>query len=502
MKERTHRLAWPAAALALAVAARLPSLALLLDRDEGEFATLAWLWRSGLAVPYRDVLEQKPPLSLLPHAAAQALASSPAGAVLALRWISLAWVGASVLGVYALLLALARQGALGRALKADAPQARAAAGMAAMAAALLFSSAGTQSLAANTETWQTLPLLAALGLALLPKGGGWLRWAACGFALGLATLFKQPLLAGVLILPWAAQTGSLLLPLLATGAGVGLAWALAMAPFAAQGAALPLLNCTLAYNQAYVMEGQADAWRRALGLGLHLAPELGLWAALAAWGLWRLRQAKARWGWLGAWAGLGALTLGASGRYYPHYAIVLMGPLAALAGLGAQGLWQAACRRGRAWRWGAAALIAAAVLAWAWPQSALWRAPGGPQRTYALYHVPSFSTAPEAAQRLQALCPPGKRLFLWGDDAEIFFLSQRAPASRFMFTYPFTGEAPAWPDGDLELKAGLNSDLTGAAALCRGLDSSQYAQLEIQQGLSGSYTEEHSVAGWVLGGRR
>jgi hypothetical protein len=500
MNERLKRWAWPAAALFTAVAARWPSLKLLLDRDEGEFATLAWLWRTGQAVPYRDVLEQKPPLSLLPHAVAQALTSSPARAVLALRWVSLLWVAATVLGVYALLLALARKGSLGRGLKADGAQARAAAGLAAIAAALLYSGAGTQALAANTETWQSLPLLGALALALLPRSNGWRRWAACGFALGLATLFKQPLLAGVLILPWAAQSGTLMLPLLATGAGVGLAWALALAPFAWRGAALPLLNCTLAYNQAYVLEGQADAWRRALGLALHLAPELGPLAALAAFGLWRLWRDKARWGWLAAWAGLGVLTLGASGRYYPHYAIVLMGPLAALAGLGAAALWRLAATRSR--RWGAGAALGVAVAAWAWAQAPLWRAGDAASRTYALYHVPSFCTAPLAAERLQALCAPGKRLFLWGDDAEIFFLSQRAPASRFMFTYAFTGEAPAWPDGSAELLASLNSEQTGAAALCRGLDANRYDEMQVQQGLTGSFTEDHSVPGWVLGGRR
>jgi len=36
---------------------------LALDRDEGEYATLAWAWMQGLGIPYRDFLEQKPPLA-------------------------------------------------------------------------------------------------------------------------------------------------------------------------------------------------------------------------------------------------------------------------------------------------------------------------------------------------------------------------------------------------------------------------------------------------------
>lgn len=497
MNERWKRWAWPLGAAALAGLARWPSLGLYLDRDEGEFASLAWLWRSHQGLPYRDFLEQKPPLNLLPHVLAQALA--PEQGVLALRWISLVWILATVLAFFAWMRGLASLGQLGRVLQARPAEALATAGAAALVAGLLFSGRGTQAVAANAETWQTLPLLGALALVFLarPRAG---RWLAVGWVLGLASLFKQPLLAGVLVLPWAAGEKKLLSAVAWTGLGVALAWALASLPWILAGAGWDLLNCTLAYNRAYVIDGQAQALGRALGLAWHLAPELAPATLLALGGAWRLHRDGGRWGWLAAWAGLGLLTLAASGRYYPHYAIVLMGPLAALAGLGAQGLWRAALSLRR--RAAVVAVLAGAGLAWGLTQAPLWSAAAGAQRTWVLYHVASFCTAPQAAERLQALCPADKRLFIWGDDAEIFYLSRRAPATRFLFTYPFTGEAPPWPHGDSELRAGLQDPRTGAAVVVRGLSPNEPLQVDLRQGLSSGYTELDTVPAWILGQRR
>jgi hypothetical protein len=369
-----------------------------------------------------------------------------------------------------------------------------------MAAGLLFSSVGTQSLAANTEAWQSLPLLAALALALLEPRPGAGRWLACGLALGAASLFKQPLLAGVLLLPWAAGERDLMKAVALTCLGTGLAWALAWAPFALAHGGWDFLNCTLAYNQSYVLHGQSEAWRRALGLALHLAPELGLLSLLALFGALRLHRDGGRWGWLAAWGGLGLVTLAASGRYYPHYAIVALGPLAALAGLGAQGLWQAA--PGPRGRWAVGLALAAAVGGWALAQAPLWRADDGAAVTWQLYGVPSFGSAPVEGRRVQQLCPEGKRLFMWGDDAEIFYLSRRAPASRFLFCYPFTGEAPPWPQGDDELRNGLQDPRTGAAVLAQGLDPQQPLQAALLNGLQEGYKADRQVPGWILGIRR
>ena len=92
--------------------------------------------------------------------------------------------------------------------------------------------------------------------------------------------------------------------------------------------------------------------------------------------------------------------------------------------------------------------------------------PEGPEaRTLKLFNVETFATAPKAADWVNAHTPEASRLWIWGSEAEVYFLSQRPPATRFLFHYPFTGEAPAWPEGSRELKDGLLDPRTQAAVL-------------------------------------
>src|ERR1700677_3188567 len=117
VRGRRRLWAWACGAAAAAVLLRLPSLNLLLDRDEGEYATLAWLWRSGAGLPYRDWLEQKPPLAIAMNALAQAFRGD---GVLGLRLLSLAWIVATVLGLFFLVDLMARRGRMGWRLRREA----------------------------------------------------------------------------------------------------------------------------------------------------------------------------------------------------------------------------------------------------------------------------------------------------------------------------------------------------------------------------------------------
>ena len=496
--------AWAAVATVMTLLLRLPSLGLRLDRDEGEYASLAWLWRDGHGLPYRDFLEQKPPLAIAMNALAQALFSD---GVLGLRVLSLLWVLLTVLALSGLLEALGSRGHLGRRLQHNAGQRALVAGLAGLAAAFLLSGTRTQALAANTETWQTLPLLGALAALFVPDAAD-LRprhHLLAGLGLGLASLFKQPLLAGVLILPWAAQRreGGLLRAVGFTALGAALPWAAVWALFASLHAGTEFLNCTLAYNQSYVLQG-LGAWRPALGLARRLLPELGAWTALA-WLGWRaLGRDGGQRRWMLAWLGLGLLSLVAAGRYYPHYTVLLLAPVAVLAGLGLAGLdrWgygQGLPRAARGLRW---ALLAAALGGWAWCNGALWLQRDEVLRTLHVYNLASFATAPQAAERVQQLCPPGQRLFIWGDEAQLFYLSRRVPATRFLFSYPFTGEAPPWPGGDTELLAGLSQADTGAAVMAKGIDPDSPLQRRVYDLLNSDYSSEHDVPGYIMGARK
>ncbi|MGH7441263.1 MAG: hypothetical protein ACREKE_01170, partial [bacterium] len=148
------------------------------------------------------------------------------------------------------------------------------------------------------------------------------------------------------------------------------------------------------------------------------------------------------------------------------------------------------------------ALLALAVLGYAWCDGGLWLRPSAAARTLKVYGLESFVAAPEAAQVLQRLCPPDKKLFIWGDDAELYFLARRRPASRFLFTYPFTGESPAWPGGSEELMAGLLDTDTGAAALSKGLNPDDPLQRRMLDALNSQYAGKLGPGGYILGARK
>lgn len=466
---------------------RWPSLDLPLDRDEGEYATLAWLWAEGHGVPYRDWLQQKPPAAIAMNAVAQAAFRD---GVAGLRWLSLVWTAATVLLLALLALAgLRRWGPPGW----RSPRVLGRAGWAVgLGAALLLSSSRTQSLAANTEAWVALPLGAALGLALGGPASP-ARWLASGCLLGLASLFKQPALAGLLLLPWAAQPGQgrLLGAVAWTSLGAGLPWALVLAVFAAQGAAWDLLYCVWAYNQGYVLQGWDHAGPRLLGLLRWLSPEWGVPVLLAGLGWRDLGPGPLRRG-LGAWLALGAAFF-VSGRFYPHYSIVLLAPVALLAGLALAAPLAPRLRLARG------LLAGLGFLGWLYANVGLWVAEHGGARSVHLYGIPHFAGSPAAARALASMAAPEQPVLVWGDEPQLYYLARRVPASRFLYTYPFTGEAPAWPDGEAELRAALHAPRLGAVVLAKPLDAHDPLQREVQAVFQSRFQPDHSSPPFILG---
>lgn len=447
-------------------------------------------------MPYRDWVEQKPPATLGMHAVAQAAFKD---GVRGLRWVSLLWTAVTVLGLGLFTLQLL---GLPSRLSAWDDRRRAWTALAAgLFAALLLSSARTQSLSANTESWLSLPLLAAFSLAFArdasPSFG---RWTAIGAWIGLASLFKQPAAAALLFVPWAAaeRPGRLLHSMAACVLGAALVWSLALLVFAWQGAGGDFLFDTLAYNRGYVLSTWSHwkpAMRSALGLGLALLPELGAFMLVAFLGLRALGAGRPRRALL-AWSATGLTLFAVSGRFYPHYTIGLLAPLALLAGFGLMApSWS---RRGHAVR---LLLLAAMLLPWAWANAPLWRSGSGAERSVRLYGTPLFAQAPRAAELIRALAPEGSKVFQWGDEAELFYLARRVPASRFLYSFPFSGEAPAWPDGDNELLAALRAPSTGAVVLAKPLDPSDRLQASVAEGLQELYRPDPSVRPYVIGGR-
>ena len=112
----------------------------------------------------------------------------------------------------------------------------------------------------------------------------------------------------------------------------------------------------------------------------------------------------------------------------------------------------------------------------------LWTAKDAPEKTLRLFHVETFAAAPQAADWINAQTPEGSRLWIWGSEAEIYFLSRRLPATRFLFNYPFSGEAPPWPGGDQQLKlTGSLDPQTQAVLLSESLPRGELAQFPAGQ---------------------
>jgi len=469
------------ALLGLMALLRLPSLDLPLDRDEGEYATLAQQWAApARALPYLDFMQVKPPLA----PALYALAFKAAGPGLArqlhsLRLLDLLWHLASLSLLYGLLKSLAGPwaaslGGLLWALGACHPQ--------------------LQGFSANTEAWASLPLLAALCLLMPKPAPKALRLALSGLALGLASLARQPMLAFLPALAWASgpswrsryKNGAWLL------AGALAAWALCLAFFTLQGgwlASLALLRCVWAYGASYAAVPRAIA--PAAKAGLVLLWVLGgmLPAALAGAAL--ARPAERRLAQLLLLAG--ALACLPGGHLYPHYFLVLLLCLALAAVIGFGAL------RG-AWRWVAALGLLFFVAAFALAYAPLWRARDAASASQALYHVPAFSQAAQAAQALEQQDPKGGRLWMWGSEPELFFLSGRRPACRFLYSYPFTGEAPAWPGGEQELLAALDDPAVSAVAVSQPLSQAGPSLGPLlARRLSARFPRQVQVPGFILG---
>jgi hypothetical protein len=441
MQARVGSLALWLAILALYLALRVPLLDVPLERDEGAFALVGQAILRG-EVPYRDVLDHKPPGVYYLYAAALALVPHTArGVHLALLVWNLATLACAA--------ALAGRLAGG-----------AAARWAALVFALASSALAVQGFSATTEMLLLLPLTASLlltvrGLERRDRQRSVLL-AAAG-ALGAAACWiKQPAAAALLPVPIAILANSI--PRNGGGPGRGsrlvdgaawLAGALALsaataAAFAAAGALSELWYWTVTHNRIYVTTPADWPQRLARALG-PIAWELGAPIALGVVGcIGALLQRRPR-AWLPlAFLCASALAAAHSPFFYAHYFALLAPATALAAGCGLAWLQERARRiAGAAGAYGFASLALAALLApplvhapWYWlrpdPSAVALKKWGGQ----------GFDGAAAVAAYLRAFTDNGERLFIYGSEPQIAFLSGRRDASPFATVYPLTGAFP------------------------------------------------------------
>ncbi len=419
----------------------------VIDTDEAGHAVHSMVWMDG-GIPYVDFVDNKQPLLYATYAAVFAVFGRN---LLWVHWFTIPWL---------LLTAwvVAR-------LAKDAWRDEGAARVAALLFTL-FSSAYIEKdmLASNTEVFMNLPLAAAFWLVLRRGDERWraegVQCLLAGLLLGVATLYNikagvaAPILALALVARHRGRGVALTL-------GLGLAALAAWAPFAvylaARGAFDDFIYWNFILNQRYAAAG-VPLWTVDLQRGiLYGIPRLLLFLAASGVGWVSAAVALRRMGWRGAldpgsrlvWIALwllgsfGPVCMG--GRFYGHYFVQFLPPLAALAAGPLAGLlgWstraEAAAPAAPRRTW-----LRAAALAAAWLPILALTAAGGLRIARGQLDGLRPEVQPVARYVRENTCPED-RIFVWGYWSQIYYFAQRPPATRFVYAQTLSGYVPGNP---------------------------------------------------------
>jgi 4-amino-4-deoxy-L-arabinose transferase-like glycosyltransferase len=413
---------WALFGLALAAALALLAATTFLtpvSNDAGTYLAVADGILAG-KLPYRDLFDHKTPGVYAAFAAVLAATQRSLLAVQAVQLLAvlataglLGWLGwrlwGRLAGALALLLAL-------------------------------YGGAAYQGGHLTTETWVALATAAALVVLLrraerVPSAGDWLL---AGGLVGVSALFKQTgLLTLVALAVWAAtiqggwrQIGRRWLALVA---GCFLPLAVTAAFFAAQGALADLWRDAVWVNLANYPRAGLPSLLRGNLVNLRAFPVLWLGLLLALFFQPpRLRRQEnghaATLLWLALLAGLLPLIH----RTYGHYVLQALPPAALLAAAGLATLWRRLARR----PWPLRALAVAGLLVLALIDVPVWP-------RYLAYTQRLVERQQAAAAAVQTLSRPDEPILAISAAAQAYFLSDRPPASRWVYLYPVNHSAQA-----------------------------------------------------------
>lgn len=415
---------------------RAPVADLPFERDEGEYAYLAWRWLEG-DVPYRDGFDQKPPATLAVYALILAAAGASPRAV---HW------GAQLysLATLALLLRLGQRVA---SLRVGAA--------AALLCALATTAPGTVGNAANVELFALLPLVAGVLAAWRgsedARGGAAL---AAGAAAGAALAFKPvvaPLVAfSLALLLWRRRHPARVQLRLAAAfaAGAAAVWLPLLGYFAAHGALGDLYDATVRFNLAYATNVSLAEYPAMLREELpRTLGALGPLLAAAVLGL-VLRAVPGRAApaerplpadrlWLLGWLASGLLAVAAGGYFRSHYFQLAVPPLALLAALGLDDALGALRVPARFRPAGLAAAVAAAALACV-SATPWYFLPGDPAaKARRIYGANPFPESAALGALLAERSEPGDTVFVYGSEPQILVHAKRRSASRYVLAYHY-----------------------------------------------------------------
>ncbi|MDP3541167.1 MAG: glycosyltransferase family 39 protein [Elusimicrobiota bacterium] len=407
-----------AAAFGWHLALRAHGAGLPLLSDEGEYAYAARVWSEG-GLPYRDVFNQKPPMTFVVYRLSAALSSSPAAPRRA------AALAVLLTGLALLLLTPKRW----------SPAARLAAPLAYFV--LSTAPVGDFGFAANTEVFAA----AFTAWAVWAASRAAPRWAlVSGLLAGAALMTKQtalwPALAACVLAVWRGSgrweprsAGAFL-------AGVAAVPAFWLSYFWARGGLGFFWDCVVAGNMRYA--SLAD-WSAAVEQARFFVFDLAPAFLMSSWPAWALaalglKGLEARWenrGELTAvlWLAGGLLAAATGLLLFPHYFLQAAPPLCLAAAYGVERLGSG--KR----RW--AALAALALL----PAAARADFYFGKSREAVakdlLYPSPLLETEYLGAW-LRERTSPSDSIWVFGSEPALYVYAGRRAATRHDFVYPLT----------------------------------------------------------------
>jgi 4-amino-4-deoxy-L-arabinose transferase-like glycosyltransferase len=418
------------AIVVVTAAIRLPLLAIPFERDEGEYAYIAWRLGFG-ELPYLDWFDQKPPAIFWIYRLALSL---PLDEISAVHLLGMLFACGSAFCVYLICRRFLGQGW----------------GMVAgLAYAVFAADPRIQGTAANTEIFMQLPLLAShvLFLRAAQDGrDGKLILLLIGLANAVAVACKQVALVNVLFLlgaypamidppaRWRKTRAFVLFFTL----GFGLCWGGIIIYFLSRQALGALLANVFTHNFLYVQAvSLAGRLQYFLGTAASLArSQLLLWlfALVGVAGIVTLGRRPGIY--LLGWILSSLVGISAGGYYFPHYFQQGLPALVILAVIGG---------------WKAFSVITVGHLRPLAKQTALVclliMLPAMNLYPFLFHYTPLeaarkiypgnyFAETPAIGAELALVTKPADRIFIYGAEPELFFYSRRASATRYIFLFP------------------------------------------------------------------
>ena len=411
--------------LVLSFVIRWPFRQVPLERDEGAYAYIAWQMEQG-HTPYKDMAEFTPPVVFFIY---EICFATLGHSVMALRLFTTFYV----LVVLILFYYLSRK-LLGFPWSIPAS----------FFFVYLTIDPNMLSFTSNKEIFCLLPLVLGYLLLLKTLEGGKSYWCLLnGFLQGLGFMLKQVLAFNFififLVLIWIyykrRKDQAWQMNILNLMSGFGLALLLFIVYFAWHKGLSDFLYWVLWYP-FYFSGYQQFGWISYLKRIIRIVSAImifswPIWvlAFSSLWGWWR--QGRRELNIFLLWGLFVIFSVASGGRFREHYFILLIPILSVLAAY-AMSFWWNLSRRS----YYQGALVVMACLPLYLASGYFSETPDTISRN--CYGLNPFVEASTLAQYIKAHSDPDDKIFIFGSEPEIYYLSQRASASKFLMIYPAT----------------------------------------------------------------